>query len=67
MAVITGSFSILGSKPCPNAANASRTMRAPDEVDQVPFRKIWMGFDLHHCGLDPRGRDDLLHLLQTDI
>ena len=29
------------------------------EIEQVPFGKIRMRFDLHHGGPDPRDRDDL--------
>ena len=35
------------------------------EIEQVPFREVRMGFDLHHGRLDPRSRNDLSHFLQT--
>jgi hypothetical protein len=37
------------------------------EIEQVPFRKVRMGFDLHHGWLDTRTRDDLSPLLQRNI
>jgi hypothetical protein len=37
------------------------------EIQQLPFGEIRMGFDLHHRGLDPRSRNDLLQLRQIDI
>lgn len=39
----------------------------PTEIEQVPFGEVRMGFDLHHRGLDPRSRNDLLQLLQGNI
>ena len=37
------------------------------EIEQAPFGKIRMGFDLDHGGLDARNRDDLLQLFESNV
>ena len=39
----------------------------PAKIEQLPFRQIGMGFDLHDCRLDPRRRNNLLQLLQGHV
>ena len=37
------------------------------EIEQIPLREIRMQFGLHQGRLDPRGRNDLLQLVQSNI
>ena len=68
MLVITGSSSILGIHAVSQRCKRQQYNPVlPAEVEQVPFRKIRMGFDLHHGRLDPRSRNDLSQLLQSNI
>jgi hypothetical protein len=35
--------------------------------EQVPFREIRMGFDLHHSRLDPRSHNDLSQFVESNV
>ena len=37
------------------------------KIAQVQFKRVRMGFDLHHGRLDPRSRYDLPQLLQINV